>query len=237
MGFYVSPSSQLEIFFGSQDEKFVPAHYKNFLSNELIYHEPFDAVSRVLGLDQLVFAHQTHGIFGTHITISGVPVFTQESDFLITTQSKTGIAVATADCVPLIIYSTDYSVVAVVHAGWRGTVASIMAHALEQFYTLIKNQKETVRIIIGPAARVCCYKVSQDFVTQIDPVFYNCVQERDGNLFFDTVAANKLIIARMQIPESAIQDVSLCTIHDAGYCSHRASGGLPERQYTVVSLK
>ncbi len=237
MGFYLSPSLQGAVFFGAQQESFIPEHYKGFLSNELIYQQPFVSVAQTLNLQQLVFAHQTHGILGTRVTEKAVPVFMQDSDFLITTERSVGIAVATADCIPLVIYSTEYPVIAIVHAGWRGTVAGIVTVALQQFLPLAQYRTETVSIIIGPCARVCCYQVSEDFLKGLDPQFHRFVQERDGILFFDGVACNRFLITTLGISETAIQDTALCTMHDAGYCSHRSSRGLPERQYTVASLK
>lgn len=237
MGFYLYPTSQVAIFFGSYEEKFVPAMYNNCASNQLIYQEPFAKTAQLLGLDQLVFMHQTHGVSGTRVTAASTPVFVHESDFMITTRLHTGIAVATGDCIPLVLYSTDFPVVGIVHAGWRGTVAGIMTHALEQMYALVEGKKETIRVVIGPCARVCCYQVGSDFISALAPAYHEFLVTREGVSFFDSVACNKRIMHDAGIADSAIQDVALCTMHDKGFCSHRLSGGRSERQYTVVSLK
>lgn len=237
MGFYLYPTRNIQVFFGAQKEACIPAAYKHVPSRLLMREKPFMEVARSMKLESLVFFHQTHGIRGTYITNFDLPVFAYESDFLITKTANIGIAVATADCVPLIMYSVNHPVVGIVHAGWRGTVAEIMTAALEKFSTFLDGDKESIRIIIGPSARVCCYQVSSDFVSSLDVRFQQHIQERQGSFFFDVVACNKQIITVFGLTPDVIQDTNICTMHEQGYCSHRSSGGLPERQYAVVALK
>ncbi len=238
MGFYVYPQKNIAVFFGSQQEAFVPALYKHMLSSELMNKEPFVDVARTLGLQQIVFLHQTHGILGDLVDDQNQPVFTQEGDFILTTTKHIGIAVATADCVPLVMYSTKHPVVGVVHAGWRGTVAGIITVALDAFMEQIDGDTESIRVLIGPAARVCCYQVSADFVDNLAPDMQHFVSiKNNGQYVFDSVGYNKQLIRAYGLPDTAVYDTVCCTMHEQGYCSHRASGGHPERQYTLVALK
>ncbi len=237
MGFYSDQDSRVTIFFGSKNESFIPDRYRSMLSTDLVDTQPFKEIFHTAGLSELVFYHQTHGVQGTVIYQGPVPLFTHESDFLITTVPRIGIAVATADCVPLVIYSTKHRVVGIVHAGWRGTVAGIMQKALDAFLPFVHNDKESVRIGIGPAARVCCYEVSQQFGESLHDAYQPYLVTRGSKIYFDVVGVNKKIIEECGILSGAIIDQNICTMHDMNYCSHRASGGNPERQYTVIALK
>src|SRR5437879_216676 len=53
-------------------------------------------------------------------------------DALVSNTPKILLAVKTADCVPILIGDPTTGAFAAVHAGWRGTAASIVVHAVEQ---------------------------------------------------------------------------------------------------------
>ena len=71
------------------------------------------------------------------------------------------IAVATADCVPIIIEAVG--AVAVVHAGWRGAAAGVVPAALS---ALAAAGCQPQRAAIGPAIGPCCYEVGQEVTEQ-----------------------------------------------------------------------
>ena len=50
-----------------------------------------------------------------------------DADALVTDRRGVAVAIATADCVPVLLAAPEARAVAAVHAGWRGTVASIAA--------------------------------------------------------------------------------------------------------------
>lgn len=78
-------------------------------------------------------------------------------DALVTTRGGRALAVQVADCVPLLIASTR-GPVAAVHAGRRGIRAGVVEAALEALDAL-GAPPETLRAVIGPAIRGCCYEV------------------------------------------------------------------------------
>src|SRR5215470_4148986 len=56
----------------------------------------------------------------------------QYCDALISRTPKILLAVKTADCVPILLGDATTGAFAAVHAGWRGTAASIVRHAIKQ---------------------------------------------------------------------------------------------------------
>jgi YfiH family protein len=82
-----------------------------------------------------------------------------EADAIITRRPGLPAAVATADCVPVIIEAED--AVAVVHAGWRGAAAGVVQKAAE---CLAGLGSVPVRAAIGPAIGPCCYEVGPEVV-------------------------------------------------------------------------
>lgn len=66
-------------------------------------------------------------------------------------------AIATADCVPVVIEAQGAT--AVIHAGWRGAAAGIVRTVVE---TLRSSGHNPVRAAIGPAIGPCCYEVGAE---------------------------------------------------------------------------
>jgi YfiH family protein len=70
-------------------------------------------------------------------------------------------AVRTADCVPILIADAEARAVAAVHAGWRGTAASVVRRGVERLREL-GIEPTRLRVALGPAVGPCCYEVSQE---------------------------------------------------------------------------
>ena len=79
----------------------------------------------------------------------------REGDFLITNQPGMGIAVLTADCLPIIFYVPQHNFVAAAHARWRASIAGIGIKVLENFNQQYNLDLSQVQVYFGPAARSC----------------------------------------------------------------------------------
>lgn len=75
------------------------------------------------------------------------------ADALWTAELDLALAIFTADCVPVLIGSTDAA--AAVHAGWRGLENGILPNTVERF----SEPKQRLTAWIGPAMAACCYEV------------------------------------------------------------------------------
>lgn len=112
-------------------------------------------VSAALGISpDWAFARQIHSAIVIEATATGV---LGDGDSIITTYPEIPVAVATADCVPVIIEAADAA--AVVHAGWRGAAAGVVPVTLARLREL---GHEPRRAAIGPAIGPCCYEVGAD---------------------------------------------------------------------------
>lgn len=149
----------------------------------------------------------------------------------------------TADCLPIVLHDSKNNVVAVVHAGWRGTAGNILSNVLLQMKESFSSQPKDINCFFGPSARACCYEVKDDLVRSITAVF-SFVKEHDkifvrkeNKIFFDNSALNKALLLSMGIPEQNInQERNLCTICNTSHHSHRRDGVKAGRQVTVVVL-
>ena len=92
-----------------------------------------------VSLDDLVMPRQTHScrvaVIDEHFR--SLDIDKQEQalegvDALVTSLNGVIIGVNTADCVPIVLVDGQAGVIAVAHAGWRGTVGRIVAAVVEE---------------------------------------------------------------------------------------------------------
>src|SRR3989442_2063226 len=119
----------------------------------------------------------------------------QYCDALVSSTPKIVLAVKAADCVPILIGDPLTRSFAAVHAGWRGTSASIVRRAIEQMESEYGAQATNMRAAIGPAANVCCYEVGSEVIDVFKERFPQANQlfkpTRDGHARIDLQNANR----------------------------------------------
>ena len=116
----------------------------------------------------IVFAQQVHGTFVKKVSKQDCGTFIAECDGLITNEKNITLAVFTADCMPVFMTSRDYSVIALVHAGWRGLAGGILESALISFKKDFGILPQDVFTYIGPHISKCCYEVGSDVKKAFD---------------------------------------------------------------------
>jgi YfiH family protein len=105
--------------------------------------------------------HERHG---TRIAIATEPnQDCGEADGMLTDRPGLLLAIATADCVPVLLARQDGREVAALHVGWRGAHAGIV----DRFAALVRERGGDPGdwiAAIGPAAHACCYEVSAELI-------------------------------------------------------------------------
>jgi YfiH family protein len=140
--------------------------------------------------------------------------------------ARAGIApmVLTADCLPIAIATPG--AVAMVHAGWRGLAAGVVAEGVAAVREL--SGDGPLVAAIGPGAGPCCYEVGPEVHAQFP-------DRHDGrNLDLKAIARALL----EQAGAETVHDVGLCTICcDPGlFFSHRRDHGVTGRQAGIAWL-
>lgn len=83
-------------------------------------------------------------------------------DALITKQPGLLLAVKVADCLPILVVDPEQRVVAVAHAGWRGTLARITEKTVGEMRRRFGSMPRHLRAAIGPGIHACCYEVGRE---------------------------------------------------------------------------
>jgi YfiH family protein len=186
-------------------------------------------------LDSVVFAEQVHGANATVVGQSergrgtlrmddAIP----STDILVTTAVDTTLAILVADCVPIALLDPEERVLAVVHAGWRGTAAQASRRALEAMCAL-GAQPERVVAFIGPGVHPARYEVEEDvhdaLAQAVAPHALAAEVARPagaGRWRIDLMAANQQQLLLAGLAPAHIFDCGITTADD-DYFSDRAA--------------
>jgi YfiH family protein len=196
------------------------------------------SLSRLIVLDQI---HSDVGICADDILPANKYSFLDfQGDFLTTSKKNIGLAVLTADCVPLVLYDQRQRVVSVIHAGWKGAFAGVVEQALTMMRSKYQTSVQDIKAFFGPAARACCYQVTKDFQNQFEKKFEikDAFFYHSNSIYFDNSLFLQQNLKKFGILESNINfENALCTICNTEFCSFRREKQLAHRQITIVVLR
>lgn len=177
----------------------------------------------------LAQGRQVHGAHVERRTAgagAGAPV---EADGQATAVPGVAPIVLVADCLPIAV--AGGGAVAMLHGGWRGLAAGIVAAGVQAVRDLGAADAR-LEAAIGPGARGCCYEAGDE----VHAAFADLGPEvRDGR------RADLPAVARRQLEAAgvaAVHDLGLCTLcaPPGLLFSHRRDGGVTGRQGGIACL-
>ena len=157
-----------------------------------------------------------------------------EGDALITRERGIGLAVAVADCAPILLVTPD-GWIAAAHAGWEGTTKRIVS-AVRDAIAARSGRIVDARAAIGPAIGGCCYRIDAaraalirerlgDTASLVGPV--------DGR--FDFAIADELAAQLRAAGVPRIDVLDRCTRDEVGtFFSHRGEDGKAGRGLAFI---
>ena len=178
----------------------------------------------VPAVPRLASARQVHGTTMIEHTDNRTGwLRVENADGHVAMSRGTALAVTVADCVPVFIAHPS-GLVALLHAGWRGTAAGFVRKALARLRALHVESAD-LAVYLGPAVCGRCYEVSPDVFEQLTG--WQTVRHRHVDL--------RALLAE-QAKEAGVRRVSaspFCTRCDNDrFFSHRA--GDAGRQIGVI---
>jgi polyphenol oxidase len=171
---------------------------------------------------QIAVARQVHGaelvVHSEQRPGDGDP---PEADGHVLSEPGTAALVFTADCLPVAVAGPRGA--AILHCGWRGLVAGIVARGTEAV--------GATHAAIGPGIGPCCYEVGDDVLGAFSDLGSGVT---DGRIL-DLAEAARRLLRRAGVEE--IDSAGLCTSCEAKrFFSHRRDGG-PGRQAGIAWLE
>ncbi|MGL4779630.1 MAG: peptidoglycan editing factor PgeF [Bacteroidales bacterium] len=144
----------------------------------------------------------------------------QGVDALITNQPKICIGVSTADCVPLIFYDPVKYVVAVAHAGWRGTVKRIASKTVAAMVRDFDSVSADIKVAIGPSISLESFEVGEEVVESFRNADYEMEEllwqnPQTSKSHVDLWKANMQDLIQAGVKFSNIDIAEICTVKNS----------------------
>lgn len=190
--------------------------------------------------NQLVFPRQTHS--NKVLEILKIPE--QEIldiDALVTNKTGICICVQTADCVPILLFDPARNVIAVVHAGWRGTVAKIVSETVALIKNNYKCAPENILAVIGPSISPEVYEVGEEVknaaIKNIPNSEKTILTKTESKIHFNLWEANRQLLLLEGVPADNIQITGECSFNQKDkYFSARRDGTNTGRMVSGIML-
>ena len=169
--------------------------------NRRIIREMLDLPAEPVWLDQI---HSNRAIK------AGKTASLQQADAIYTNESGVVCAVMTADCLPLLVCSSDGAQVAAIHAGWRGLLAGVIGN------TLVAMQQQNLLVWLGPAIGADCFEVGgevRDAFLEKSAEFNQAFKERGNGKWL----ADIYQLARVELAALGITNLyggNFCTVSE-----------------------
>ena len=203
------------------------------------------ATAFAIPVEQFLVVNQVHGDAIFVVIPHGSYFSTRDElnyDAIVTTRANLAICIKTADCVPVFLVDKVRKVIAVVHAGWKGTALEISAKVIRLMQNHYRCHPQDILAAIGPSIGLCCYEVDQTtadaFRQQNNSDLFLQQGPKKDKWMLDLPEANRRQILAMGVLENNIEVAGFCTACNQDmFFSHRGSGGITGRQVNFMMIK
>jgi YfiH family protein len=190
----------------------------------------------------------------------------RKADAIVTSEREVVLIMAFADCLPLLFYDPCRQVIALAHAGWRGSARGIALATVEAMSRHFGCRPADLLVGIGPGIGACCYSVGE----QVRDLFYGTrefeerpvrrewrswiaesavfstvkvpgrglANESESGLHLDLWETNRRQLLLAGVAAEHIAVAGLCTFcHHERFYSYRAAGGRTGRFPVLMALR
>ncbi len=188
-------------------------------------------VARTMGLhpSDLVVMDQVHGarvaLVGPNEAGLGVWELDEAitaTDALVTTTEGLGLVVLVADCVPVLLCDPVARVLAVAHAGWRGTAAGVLEATVEAMEACGADRARLL-VKVGPGVDQARFEVGEEVVEALGPLVEPFVDRSGPKPHVDLMGHVVDRLERAGIPLGSIEASGYSTAEAGLFFSDRAA--------------
>lgn len=173
-------------------------------------------------------------VHGTAIEEAGTGGPRGECDGLVTSRPGVTLAISTADCIPVAIYSPPEKALVLLHAGREGAAKGIIGRGLEILRLEFDAAPETLVAAMGPGICRECYEVGEEIAASFPDY---AVDSSRGSHRLDLRAFCERELLAGGVREDRIVHAGLCTSCEEELCfSHRRDGGRTGRHWTLATI-
>jgi len=178
-------------------------------------------------LDQFL-PSSPHWLNQTHsIDVIELPSPSLNGDASYTKEKNTVCVVQTADCLPLLVTNKKGTIVAAIHAGWRGLLNGVIENTIHK----MNMSPNELLVWLGPAIRQKHFEVGADVKNSF------CEKDQEAEKAFCAISDQKWLadiyyLAKMRLKSSGVTETyggsvtdDYCTFaNEADYFSYRRDG-------------
>ncbi len=181
---------------------------------------------------QAAIAGQVHGSAVLAVTEGGLY---RGYDGLVTAQPGVLLCITAADCAAVLLADPEARIVGACHAGWRGTVACIVARTVEVMAHL-GARPQRMLAYVSPCISRAAFEVGPEVAARFDDAFV--YPQAEGNPHVDLKAALQHQLQDAGLAEGHIEVAAGCTASDtAQFFSHRAENGRTGRMMGAIGYR
>lgn len=155
-----------------------------------------------------VWIQQVHGV--EVADIAAAPASPPVADAAVTRTADVVLTVRTADCLPVLLSDRAGTVLAVVHAGWRGLAAGV----LEQTLAAMQVDARDVAAWIGPAIGPEAFEVGADVWAAY------CHDDLTATQYFRPVREGKWMADLPGLAQQRLTQAGVTSIGGGIWCTH-----------------
>jgi hypothetical protein len=199
------PSGDLNLAGFNEDEA------ENIYENRRRFLKAFDGDFR------LAMVWQVHGDqIKTVNSLDDIGDSEEKADAVVSNLPNVLAGAKTADCVPVLIGDPATGAFAAIHAGWRGTVQSIVVKAVQKLKDLYDSDPANMIAAIGPAAGCSNYEIGTDVIDAFAANFSGSKKyfktTREGHALVDLHQANRDQLNSAGLKNENIYTAPFCTM-------------------------
>ena len=178
---------------------------------------------------KIIASHKPRGLINDPIKADGI----------ITNSSKVTLFMRFADCVPILFYDTVNGVIAIAHAGWKGTVNGIASKMIKKMKKSHGSEPANIAVGIGPCICSRHYLIRNDVLEEVKAHFpiewERIISTDEAAMRFDLVTANKILLEKEGVSKIFLSEqCTACNTNE--WFSHRAEHGTTGRFGTFIAL-
>jgi hypothetical protein len=165
-----------------------------------------------------------------------------DTDSLVTGVAGVPLSSYYADCVPIFLLDPEKKVIAIAHAGWKGTILKIVEKTLKKMTKSFGTDPRVCLAGIGPSVGPCCYEVDEKVMGPFQDSFPRfqdlAASTSPGRWRLNLWEANRRTLLEAGLGAENIVTSCICTsCHRKQFFSYRAQGGRAGRMAALFMLR
>ncbi len=141
-----------------------------------------------------------------------------DTDGLISDVPGIILAVSVADCAPVYLFDPRMRVIALVHAGWRGTVDKIAEGVVKKMIHDYGSRSADIQAFIGPHIQECHFEVKEDVAEKFHD---DDIELREAKIYVSLASAIRRQLLKVGLTGANIKISEECTYCEEKYFSAR----------------